>query len=170
MTRLCLSCSGNSKETSCICMATAMEKYSLTEGQIAKARIPIITRAIPNGNLKLLPESIVRECALKTHGSMADIQLVFEKSMRVRMAKYNIQFSRWELELKSFDDWVESAESIWGTDYGAWPGNGGKYYFAEKERLKKKPKFPRQEFESDIYTYTTGREARTTKYLVRKAG
>lgn len=168
MTRLCLSCSEDSKSTSCICMTTAMEKYSLTEGQIVEARIPIITRAIPNGNLKLLPESIVQKCALKTHGSMVDIRLVFEKNRRVRMAKYDIQFSKWESELDDFDYWVRLKEAVWGTHYGAWPGGWGQYYLAEKERLKKKPKFPRQEFEvSD--THTAGREEKTTKYLARKA-
>lgn len=168
MTRLCFSCSENSEATSCICMTTAMEKYSLTEGQIVEARIPLITRAIPNGNLKLLPESIVRKCALKAHGSMADIRLVFEKNRCVRMAKYDSQFSKWELESKNFDYWVQSRESIWGTHYGAWQGGWGTYYLMEKERLKRKPKFPRQEFEASD-THTAGREAGTTKYLARKA-
>lgn len=168
MTRICLSCSENSKEVSCICMTTAMEKYSLTEGQIVEARIPLITNAIPLGNLKLLPDYMVREHALKIHGSMTGIQVVFERNKRVKMEKYEIQYSKWESESERLDNWVRLAEPVLGTHYGAWPESTRRYYFAEKERLKKKPKLPRQTFEvSD--THTAGREAGTTKYLTRKS-
>lgn len=166
MTRLCLNCSENSKTTSCICMTTATEKYSLTEGQIIEARIPLVTNAIPNGNLKLLPESIVLRHALKAHGSMANIRLVFEENKRARMVKYDIRASKWESESENFDHWVQSKESIWGTRCG-WPEECLRYYLSEKERLKKKPKFPRQAFEVND-THTAGREAGTTKYLARK--
>lgn len=168
MMRMCLGCSINTTETSCICMTTALEKYSLTESQIVEADTPLITNAIPNGNLKLLPENMVREHALKVYGSMANIELVFEQNKQVKMDKYDIQYARWVSESENFDGWVKSVEPIWGTHYGFWPENANRYYFAEKERLKKKPKLPRQAFEVSG-THTAGREAGTTKYLARKA-
>lgn len=168
MTRICLNCSENYKEASCICMTTAMEKYSLTGGQIAEAYIPLITNAIPQGNLKLLPDHMVREHALRIYGSITRVQFEFERNKRVKMEKYEIQYFRWKSESERFDDWIKTAEIIWGTHHGGWPDRIGKYYATEKERLKKKPKLPRQTFEvSD--TQTAGREAGTTKYLTRKA-
>lgn len=168
MTRICLYCSENYKEASCICMTTAIEKYSLTGGQIAEAYIPLITNAIPQGNLKLLPDYMVREHALRIYGSITGVQFEFERNKRAKMEKYEAQYIKWESESTRFNDWINSAEMIWGTHPGAWPDRIGAYYLMEKERLKKKPKLPRQTFEvSD--THTAGREAGTTKYLTRKA-
>lgn len=168
MTRICLSCSEKSAETSCICMTTVIDKYSLTENQIIEAGIPIITNAIPNGNMKLVPEILVKKYSLRIYGSMANIRSAFERNKRLRMSSYEIQYARWEMESENFEDWVRSMEFIWGESCGRWPNHARTYYLVEKERLKKKPKIPRQAFEADN-TYTASREASTKRYFTRKA-
>lgn len=168
MTRICLYCSVHYQEALCICMTTAMEKYSLTGVQITEAYIPLITNAIPQGNLKLLPEYMVREHALRIYGSIARIHFEFERNKRVKMEKYEIQYLKWKSESRSFDDWIRITEMSWGTHRGSWPGHIERHYSMEKERLKKKPKLPRQTFEV-IDTHTTGREETATRYLTRKA-
>lgn len=149
-------------------MTTAAEKYSLTENQIVEARIPLITNAVPNVNLKLLPERLVREYALTIYGSMANIRLAFEQNRQVKMEKYEIQHARWTRESNSFEEWVHTVKPIWGENWGRWPENAREYYIWQRDRLKKKPKRPRQTFEANGTT-TASREAATKKHLTRKA-
>lgn len=169
MTRMCLNCSENSQEAFCICMRTAIDKYSLTEEQIIGARIPIATNAVPRGNLKLMPEKLVREYALRVHGSMERIQREFEWNRDLKMERYNIQYDKWEAESECFEEWSKAAETSWGRQRGSWPINASNHFDTEEARLKKKkPQIPRQDFEAKG-TPTSNREKSTRKYLTRKA-